>query len=190
MRARADAAARTARDVLDATSALWYEKPLDDITLQEIADRAGVTVQTVLRRFGSKGGVVAACLEADAAGLVAERDGVAAGDVEGAIDMLLGHYERDGEAILRTLDLEHKLPEARTIVQSGREAHRDWCARVFAPHLPRTDTVGREVRLDAFVAATDLYLWKLLRRDYGYTRARTRQVLIVLLQGLISERED
>jgi AcrR family transcriptional regulator len=186
MAARAEGAARTARDILHATAALWRERPMDEITLAAIAQRAGVSVRTVIRRFGSREGVIAACIESDAAGIVVERDQAVAGDVAGALRILLAHYERDGDAVLRTLGLEEKVPEAKAVVEAGRAGHRLWCARVFALHLPpaSADTYG--VRLDALVAATDLYVWKLLRRDLGRSADETARVMRTLVDGIIS----
>lgn len=186
MAARAEAAARTARGILAAAAELWRERPLDEVTLAEIAARAGVSVRTVIRRFGSREGVIAACIEADAAGIQAERAQVAAGDVEEAIRILLAHYERDGHAVLRTLALEETVTEAKVIAQAGRAEHRGWCARVFAPHLPSAGDDAHAVRLDALVAATDLYTWKLLRRDLGRSVEETAQVIRALVDGLVS----
>ena len=186
MAARAEAAAQTARGILAATAALWRERPIDEITLADVAGRAGVSVRTVIRRFGSREGVIAACIEADAAGIVAERDQAPAGDVEGALAVLLGHYERDGDAVLRTLALEEKVAEAKAIARAGRAAHRAWCARVFAPHLPPPGDDGYDARLDAFVAATDLHAWKLLRRDLGRSAEGTGRVIRALVDGLLS----
>jgi AraC-like DNA-binding protein len=52
MRARARSAAETADRILDATVELFVEMPCSQITLATLASRAGVTVQTVIRRFG------------------------------------------------------------------------------------------------------------------------------------------
>lgn len=186
MKARAEAAAQTAADILGATVALWRERPLDEITLQEIADGAGVTVQTVIRRFGSKEGVFDACIEGDAAGVQVERDRAPAGDVEAALDILMSHYERDGDAVLRTLALEDKLDAARVIAERGRREHRQWCARIFAPYLPPAGAGNHDTRLDAFVAATDLYVWKLLRRDLLRSVDESKQAIRSLIDGLIS----
>jgi len=186
MGARAEAAAETAHDILAAAAALWRERPIDEITLDEIAARAGVSVRTVIRRFGSRDGVIAACIEADAAGIVAERDEAEAGDVAGALAVLLAHYERDGDAVLRTLALEEKVPEARAIATAGRAGHRDWCARVFAPHLPPDTDADHAIRLDAVVAATDLYTWKLLRRDPRRSADGAGQVIRALVDGLLT----
>lgn len=185
MKARAESSARTARDVLDATAELWHERALDEITLQDIADQAGVSVQTVLRKFGSKKGVFDACIERETDARREERDRTPAGDVEAALDTLLTHYERDGDAVVRTLRLEDRLDAARAIARTGRTVHRDWCARVFAPFLPASDDDGYRRRLDAFVSATDVYLWNLLRRDLSRSRTETRQALRTLLDGLV-----
>jgi AcrR family transcriptional regulator len=189
MSSRAEAAARTARGILAATVALWRERPIDEITLADIAGRAGVSVRTVIRRFGSREGVIAACIAADAAGIEAERAQAPPGDVGEALEVLLMHYERDGDAVLRTLALEETLPEARAIVRAGRAAHRDWCARVFAAHLPPPADDAYAIRLDAFVAATDLYAWKLLRRDLHRPADDAARVIRVLVDGLIQARE-
>jgi AcrR family transcriptional regulator len=185
MDARAKAAERTAQSILDATVALWRERSIDDITLEAIAQRAGVSLRTVIRRFGSRDGVIEATIAADASQITAERDQAEVGDVDGALDLLLGHYERDGDAVLRTLALEEKVAAARAIAEAGRAAHRAWCARVFAPYLPRSVEVAYDTRLDALVAATDLYLWKLLRRDLRRSPEETRQVIRTLLAGLL-----
>lgn len=185
MTARAEAAARTGRDILAATVALWREQALDEITLQAIADRAGVSVQTVIRHYGSKEGVVEACIEGDVAGVRMDRDRAASGDIDGALEILLAHYERDGEAILRTIALEEKLEAARSVSEMGRKQHRAWCARVFGPFLPPSDSEAHDRRLDAFVAVTDLYLWKLLRRDVGRSTDETKRTLRALIEGLV-----
>lgn len=182
--ARAEAAEQTRQAIMRAAVALWRAQDWEQVTLSAIANRAGVTVQTVLRRFGSKDGVVDACLAARVSGIEDIRDRVQPGDPKTAVEGLLAHYERDGDAVLRTLSLEARSPVARRIVDHGRAEHRVWCARVFAPYLPSPRARSHRVRLDAFVAATDIYLWKLLRRDLGRTRLQTRDAFAALLEGL------
>jgi AcrR family transcriptional regulator len=185
MDARAKAAERTVQSILGATVALWRERSVDDITLETIAQRAGVSVRTVIRRFGSRDGVIEATIATEASRITAERDQAEVGDVDGALRLLLRHYERDGDAVLRTLALEGKVAAAGAIAAAGRAAHRAWCARVFAPYLPHDNDEARGIRLDALVAATDLYLWKLLRRDLDRSPEGTRQVIRTLLDGLL-----
>jgi len=189
MRERAKAAERTARDIMRATVDLWREHALDAITLQMIADRSGVTVQTVIRRFGSKDGVIEACIRSDAAAIVAQRATAPVGDVGAALEVLFEHYEQVGDAVMRTLDLQERYPAAKAIADAGRAEHRAWCTRVFAPFLPTDRDETYPVRVDAFVAATDLYLWRLLRRDLGRSPAAALQAVRALVDGLTRPRD-
>lgn len=189
MKARAESTARTVERVLAATVALWRERSLDEITLPLVAERAGVSVHTVLRRFGSKDDLLAACIERDTSGIGADRERTAVGDVAGTLAGLLAHYESDGDAVVRTLALEGRLPAADALLAHGREAHRHWCARVFAPFLPTPSHPDHPVRLDALVAATDLYVWKLLRRDLGRSADETARALATLVDGVLRPRE-
>jgi AcrR family transcriptional regulator len=185
MTARAEAAERTARDIVDAVVALVHEGSIEDITLDAIAARAGVSVRTVIRRFGSRDGVIEAAIASESARISGERDQVAADDLEGALETLLRHYERDGDTVLRTLALEDRVELARTIAETGRAVHREGCARWFAAHLPSPDDPAFPMRLDAFVTATDIYIWKLLRRDLGRSLPETREVIRLLVHALI-----
>ena len=93
---------------------------------------------------------------------------------------------RDNGTLVVSMDIEkgRRVPRnARAVAEAGRATHRAWCARVFAPALPGPDAPAYAARLDAFVAATDLSLWKLLRRDLGRSAAETKAVLLALLRG-------
>ena len=57
---RAQAAARTGERILDAAVEVFFEEPSARISLEEVARRAGLTVQTVIRRFGGRDGLLAA----------------------------------------------------------------------------------------------------------------------------------
>ena len=48
-----------------------------------------------------------------------------------------------------------------------------------------------EVSLErmAFYAATEVMLWKLLRRDFGLSRKETEAVLLALVSGLVKQRQ-
>ncbi len=63
MTARADAAERTGERIIDAMLKRYAETAYDQIRLQDVAADAGVSTQTVIRRFGSKHGLLAAAIE-------------------------------------------------------------------------------------------------------------------------------
>jgi AcrR family transcriptional regulator len=181
MRDRARSTAETGERILEAATELFLEVPYPQLTLAAVADRAGVTVQTVIRRFGDKEGLVAAAAARGSDAVRAQRDEAAVGDVRGAVDNLVEHYEQAGDIALRLLAEEGTSVTIGEVTRSGRELHRSWCARVFAPYLERLDGVERDRRLAQLVAVCDVYTWKLLRRDAALSR---RQVTIALLELL------
>ena len=186
MKARARAAEETARRILDATLTLFKQRAYDHITLQDVADLAGVSLQTVLRRFGSKEGLIATLMEHDHGGFRTQRDQVPPGDLAAIVRVLVAQYEEYGDAIIRNLNLEERFPEVRAMLAYGRTAHREWVAQAFASFLPSPDADAYDRRLALFIAATDVYLWKLLRRDHGLDAEETERAMRELLDSLIA----
>jgi AcrR family transcriptional regulator len=188
MSKRAETSAQTAIDIYQVTVALWHERPLSDITLETIAERANVSVRTIIRRFGSKEGLFEDCIKNNVDDMESNRHKAKVGDIEGALNCLLDDYEAHGDAMIRTLAVEEQLAIARRVLQAGRIYHREWCARIFAPYLPASGENHYDEVLLAFVAATEIYLWKLLRRDLNYDLPTTRKAFLRLVQGLVNNR--
>ena len=187
MGARAEAAAATAERILDAAEALFWDEPGRDRTLDEVAQRAGVSVQTVIRRFGGREGLEAAAYERSLARTREQRDEAPPGDAAAAVAVLVSHYEAQGEGVLRMLADEHRRPALAAIVESGRAVHVAWCEQVFAPALAPLRGVARERRLAQLVTVCDIYTWKLLRRDRGLSRRQTELAIRELLHPLLEE---
>jgi AcrR family transcriptional regulator len=185
MVARAESAAATGERILDAAIAVFWEMPYEAMTLDEVARRAGVTVQTVIRRFGGRDGLFAAAAARETERVRAQRFQAPTGDVEGAVRVLLDHYEAMGDRILRLLADEHRAVELRAIADGGRAFHREWCARVFAPALSVLAGAERRRRLAQLVAVCDVFTWKLLRRDSGLSRRQTELALVEMLEPLL-----
>jgi AcrR family transcriptional regulator len=181
MEARADAAAATAEAILDAVTELFWEQPSDQVRLDQVASRAGVTVQTVIRRFGSKDKLFAAAAERQSRLVMETRSHVVPGDVRGAVANLVEHYELMGDRVLRMLAEEGRLPALKVLADGGRQLHREWCRSVFAPFLAGAPTTVRRRRLAQLVAICDVYTWKLLRRDSGLSRQQTERALAEML---------
>jgi len=185
MTARAEAVDATRERILQATFELWLTHAYEDVTLERVGKAAGVSKQTVIRQFGSKEALVAAVAEWHQPREKDERS-AAVGDVAGAIHRLIARYELIGDANLRLLEVEHRVPPIRRILDAAREGHREWIERVFSPFLPSRKGRVRELRVMAFYAATDVTLWKLLRRDFGLGRKETEAVIRELIEGLLS----
>ena len=184
MTARAEGVRATGERILDATEELFWAGPVDRMSLDDVASRAGVTVQTVLRRYGSKDGLVAATAARAAERVRRQRDEAPVGDVAGAVANLLDHYEEMGERALRLLAEEAGSPLMAEIAESGRTLHRRWVERTFAPQLAGLGGVERKRRRAQLIAVTDVYVWKLLRRDAGLSRRQVEQAMRELIDGL------
>jgi AcrR family transcriptional regulator len=187
MGARADAARLTGERVMDALVALFLEQPLEQIRLADVAERAGVTVQTVIRRFGTKNALVVAAAERMGRKVAAQRGSAEPGDVPAAVANLLDHYEQWGDLPLKLLAEEPSVPEIGSLAEAGRTYHREWCETVFAPTLDRLTGADRRRRLAQLVAICDVYTWKLLRRDAKLSRSQTALALIEMLTPLTQE---
>jgi AcrR family transcriptional regulator len=185
MKARAEAAAATRARILDAAVAVFWERPLLDISLEEVARRAGVSLPTVIRHYGDKGGLFAAAAEREEERVRRQRDDAPVGDVVAAVRILVDHYEELGDAVLRLLAEEDRAPGLRAVADRGRAYHAAWCERVFAPALSGQSEEARVIRLAEFIAVTDVYFWKLLRRDRGLSRLQTERALGELVELLM-----
>jgi AcrR family transcriptional regulator len=188
MVARAESAAATGDRILDAAVEVFWELPAVRISLDEVARRAGVTVQTVIRRFGGRDGLFAAAAEREAEKVRRRREEAPAGDTPAAVRVLVDHYEDMGDRVLRLLAEEERDARLREITDRGRVLHRDWCARVFASAVEGREGVARRRQLAQLVAICDVYTWKLLRRDAGLSRRQTELALVELLVPLLEER--
>lgn len=186
MRARAESAERTGLRIMDAAIALWRERDYDEFTLREVADRAGVSLSTLMRRFGSKEGLTEAVLTSDRVGTQRRRDAVAAGGIDDAVRMIVDDYEVNGDAVIRMLALEDRMDIVRRVVEAGRQAHTAWVERVFAPLLARAP-VRRRRQMLQLVIATDVQTWKLLRRDRRLAVRETRAVMRELCEAIVGE---
>lgn len=184
MRARKDAAAATYNAIVQAAIDSVATKRSLSITLSSVADRAGVTVKTVLRHFGSRDALVEAAWSQALQDVVVERT-VAPGDPARALTVLIEHYERRGDMVLGLLAEEDKDPRARKMCDSGRLEHRGWVEDVFGTGLP-VKAVERSRLIDALVVVTDVYSWKLLRRDRGLSVVDVRDRMLLMTNALLA----
>ncbi len=162
--ARALAAEDTAKRIIGAFLDLLMNEWFDDITLDRVAGQAGVAVPTIVRRFGGKDGLLAAVVPVLSAQINDQRGG-ATRDPAASVDRLIADYERTGDAVIRLLALAPRYPVVEQLTEFGRAQHRKWVSMAFTPSLSTIKGAARERAVDALVVATDVYTWKLLRRD-------------------------
>jgi AcrR family transcriptional regulator len=186
---RADAVASTKERITTAALHLLMERRYDDVTLADIASAAGVSHQTVLNHFESKEGVAFAAAELAVDSTVSARSGAAVDDTAGAVRLLVADYEQIGDANVRwAMDVE-RLGSLAPFIEAARRSHQSWLGTVFAPRLPSGAKERRRV-LHALHAATDVYTWKLLRRDLGVSRPETERTMTLLVDGVLGHLDD
>lgn len=184
MTARAAAASATGDRILDAATSLFWEGPTDALKLDDVARRAGVTVQTVIRRFGGRDGLLVAAAVRESARVAASRAVAEAGNIPYAVANLVQHYEEMGAGVLRLLAEEGRTAGLAPILAQGRLVHRDWCAAAFSPFLGPLPDEDRRVRLAQFVAICDVFTWRVLRQDCRLSIAETQAALIGMIGAI------
>jgi AcrR family transcriptional regulator len=176
--ARAAAAAATRERIVAVATEHFLARYYDDVTLAAIATDADVSQQTVINHFGSKEGlleVVAGQLDPEHSRKTGLADPVA---------NVVEDYEPFGDAVIRMLALEERVPALAPFLAQGRAGHRSWVAGAFADQLPGPADPGYEQALNLHIAATDIYTWKLLRRDMGLSQEQTIDHMRALIAAL------
>src|SRR5215204_1777786 len=152
------AAARATRDrILDVAFAAFLEHWYDDVTIASVATRAGVSGQTVLNHFQSKEGLFTAVHDRFGDEVVERRYRPEPGDVRGAVEALVEDYEVTGDAVVRFLALEEKVPSLAPLLALGRAGHRESVATTSScPSWwsPPTSTPGSSSAATRASAAT------------------------------------
>jgi len=187
MTARAAAAAGTADKILDATKHLFSENLIADITLADIAQRSGVTAQTILRRFGDKDTLFAEAISRLGDEILSQRGRATPNDLDDLLGNLIEHYETHGQLILKMLAEESTTPTIQPALAFGRDYHRRWCETVFAATLEPLTGTERERRRAQLIAICDLRTWEVLRSRMGLSRDETHAALREMLQPLIKK---
>lgn len=185
MTARRDAVEQSRERIMQAAYDLVLREPYDEVTLDAIAKSAGVTRQTVHRQFGSKDDLFSTVVDwfqqrEDEASRTPEP-----GDVTAVVDVQMDRYERHGDALARFLQIEGRFAPVDRLLTLGRRSHRAELEHAFGPYLPARGRRRDEAVL-ALYAATDVMVWKLLRRDLGRSRQETEQIIRRLVDGVLA----
>lgn len=181
--ARADAMARTRAEILEATAAAVLRDP-PAFTIDSVATAAGVSTRTVIRHFGSRDGLFAAALRETERAVGEQRFEAPAGDVEALVAGLVDHYEHWGDHVIAILAEEGRGEEVDGLLARGRRLHRRWAHLKLGPLLGDMDSAARRRRLAQLVAITDVYTWKLLRRDQRLGRRETETAIAEMIRAV------
>ncbi len=183
--ARAKAAEQTGERIIAAFLARMRGGWFEEIRLEDVAADAAVSVQTVIRRFGGKEGLLDASRNRMRDDILAARQ-LPSGDVGRALEAIIAEYEAHGELMMRALAQEDRYPQIKGMTDEGRTTHREWVGEVFAPWLATLEPDARRRAHDRLVIALDLYVWKLLRVDMKRSLEELRRAMLEMAAAALA----
>jgi AcrR family transcriptional regulator len=187
MNVRARRSEATAARIRSEALELFLTRAYDDVTLTEVAEAAGVTVPTLLAHFGRKGELFVAAGQERYEQITGARDEAPAGDHAAGVRNLIESYEADGDGVLHLLAEEDRFPAVREMTDRGRAYHRSWVRRVFAPSLESLSSAEAESLVVQLIVATDLFAWKLMRRDMKLSRRQTEAAILKMVNAMTGD---
>jgi AcrR family transcriptional regulator len=179
--------AATHAAILGAAAQIISHEPFEALSMRRVASDAGVSLSTVVRHFGTKDALLGALVamgEDDPAR--APRYEITQGSVAEAVRVVVDEYEAEGDTLLNVLGQEHRFPALSRLIDTGRVGHREWIRWAFEPQLRRRRGGRRQLVEDLLVVATDVYTWKLLRRDRALGVDETRHAMTELTRAVIA----
>lgn len=186
--ARAKAQERTRDALLEVAMDEFVGDRWQKTSLEALSARAGVTKQTLLRHFGSKDGLLMQALMRGASQVFDQRWSVAAGDIDGAVENLLDHYEEWGERSLRIGAWQSGPAMLAKLSQVARQVHYDWIEYAFGPWLDGLDEPARARRRAALIALCDVHTWQLLSHDLRLARSEVQATLTGAIEAVVGEQ--
>lgn len=183
MRARAASAEATRGRILDAVVDLLKTRFRSEIRLEDVAADAQVSVQTIMNVFGGRAALLDHGLSKLLQNLREQRLRPCPGDIPGAIQALVEHYEQFGDLVIRNLAENAD----RELIEAGRVGHRGWVQRQFGPQMSAFGPKDRRRCIDQLVCACDVYTWKLLRRDMGRSREEAASTILATVNAILKD---
>lgn len=183
MDARAAGVRARREAILAAAFELLMTGSLDELTLESVATRAGVSLKTVQRQFNSRSELLSATIRARRAEEERLR-AVPVGDVDAVVRVLASRYEQLLDVVPRLYALEEQVAAVADLRRAGVVSHTAWLEQVFAPVLPARGR-ERKVWLLALYGATELSVWWMWRRQLGASKAAAKAAMREQLEALL-----
>ncbi len=184
--AREQAQQRTRDALLETAIDEFYGERWNETSLTALAARAGVTKQTLLRHFGSKEGLLIQALVRSATQVLDERWSAPVGDIGGAVENLLDHYEVWGPRARRIGAWQDAPPALAKLSQAGRQLDYQWIEFVFAPQLERLSEAGSSRLRAELIVICDVQSWWILAHDLRLGRSEVKTVLTGMVERAVS----
>ena len=133
MAKRGEQAAATKQRIIDAAREL-ISSETPDFTLALVAESAGTSVQTVLRAFGNKEGLIVEAVVGPLSAEYATPPPVPR-PVPEAVRRVFDEFEENGDRLMWLVANEHRVDGLATVIAGGRAIHRERVTAVFADRL-------------------------------------------------------
>lgn len=182
--ARADATDARRREILHTAYEAFGLRRYEDVTLAEVAARAGTSERTVYRLFHTKEHLLSAWLTEIGSGIGPPPDPSLRNDTKAFVRVMIAFYEERGASILNMLAQEDAVPALRPLMEWGRNLYDEGIERGLGHLLRGFRGAARQRRRMQLVVACDVYTWKLLRHGRGLTQGETERVIEDMLNIL------
>lgn len=185
MKARGAAAEQTRERVLDAAVDCFGSRAYDAVSLQDVAQAAGVSLQTVIRVKRSKEELFLTAAERITSEIVAKLPSPSSGDPKVTLEFLMDAYEIWGDHAMRLLIQEDRIPAIRASADRNRNVQQIWIETLFAEQLAELPPATRRRRVAALLAVAGVRAWHVLRRVHGLSKRQTTLAVWELVAGLM-----
>ena len=178
---RGEAKNQTRERIVEAAEFEFSLKWFDEVSLQGIANAAGVGIQTVLRHFPTKETLFQWAAKGALERADQTRSRLPTTSLQESLTVLWDYFEAYGALILHYLDQLDRSSVFVEITSEGSAAHRRWAQHLFGTFL---DVDDPSVQL-----LLDVRTWEFLRHRLGLSRVDAQSSLSRLVSGLIRQRE-
>ncbi len=185
MTARARTARETRERVLDAAILRFGEKAFERVSLAQVAETAGVGLQTVIRIGTSKEGLFEAAAERFVKLTLERHRALLSDDLRSSLQFLADAYESWGEKAMTFLAQEDRVPIIRRFVDLNRAAQEAWIEQVFPEALAELTATERRRRMAALLTVSGARSWYVLRRIHGLSQKETVLAMEEMVLGLM-----
>jgi AcrR family transcriptional regulator len=181
---------RNSEAVLEAAHALFVE--LQGVpTIEDVADRAGVSLRSVYRYFPDTGQLMAAALDRRIRAVEQDwhlprlGEGTLEERIAGLVDHRLFLYDTSGDTIRAAFALAGSEPAIALQVERRRDQVTAQTSKHFAPEVEALPPTAAQGLLACIEALTQFESLELLRVRQGMTTERAREVLVSGLRALL-----
>ncbi len=182
---QAQLVAMTRQKIFSAVRELLREQWLEDLTTQNIAAAAGVSVQSLYRHFRSREDLIACALDevllVDASFPALPQQLSLAGILEG----LGAYYESHGSIMLKLKNQASRQTQIAIQWQQLQARHREWVEANFEIFLQSLYPAQRQGLADQLTCLTSLEIWAVYRLDLGRSQVELMEGWQRILRALL-----